>query len=98
MKILHVNCNYLDSMLHQTMINTLSKYGVENEVFVPIYSVEGHVLKTLEKYVKATVCFNKVDRFAFHIKQSKIYRTIKSLITSLRLTAFMHTPYSQMEM
>lgn len=77
MKILHVNCNYLDSMLHQTMINTLSKYGVENEVFVPIYSVEGHVVKTLEKYVKATVCFNKVDRFAFHIKQSKIYRAIK---------------------
>lgn len=77
MKILHVNCNYLDSMLHQTMIKTLSKYGVENEVFVPIYSVEGHVVKTLERYVKAKVCFNKVDRFAFHVKQSKIYRAIK---------------------
>lgn len=73
MKILHINCNYLDSMLHQTMTNTLENYGIKNEVFVPVYSIEGHIVKKVEKYVNIATCFNKYDRFLFHLKQNKIY-------------------------
>ena len=38
MKVLHINCNYLGSALHQSMIEKLDSLGIENTVFVPVYS------------------------------------------------------------
>lgn len=79
MKVLHINCNYLDSMLHQTMVNELRRAGVDNDVFVPVYNLDSHIVKQPENYVKVSACFKKRDRFLFHYKQHKIYTTVKSL-------------------
>ena len=76
MKVLHINCNYMDTWLHQTMVNTLEDLGIENRVFVPLYKIEGHIVKPKE-YVTATVCFKKWDRISYHYKQKKIYNKLK---------------------
>lgn len=42
MKVLHINCNYIGTTLHQLMIEELTRQGIENEVFVPskcIYTI-----------------------------------------------------------
>lgn len=76
MKILHVNCNYLDSWLHQTMVETLSSIGVENKVFVPVYSKDNHIVRPNENIV-VSECFKKWDRLFYDIKQKKIYEKIR---------------------
>lgn len=78
MQILHINCNYCISTLHQKMIIALQKAGVNNNVFVPVSNLgknnweiepirEAHVVK----------CFKKKDRLFFDYKQNKIYNAIK---------------------
>lgn len=75
MKILHINCNYMDSWLHQTMINTLENFAVENKVFVALYKKEGHMVEPND-YVNVAVCFRKWDRAIYHYKQHKIYKRL----------------------
>lgn len=77
MKVLHINCNYMDSWLHQTMVETLSKFNVDSEVFVPLYSLEGHIVKPNEN-VTTSVCFKKKDRIFFDYKQSKIIKSVEN--------------------
>ena len=76
MKILHINCNYMDSWLHQTMINELENLGVKNEVFVPVYSRDDHIVAP-NKNVNVAVCFSKIDRLFYHIKQKKIINRVR---------------------
>lgn len=76
MKVLHINCNYMDSWLHQNMIETLDSMGIENKVFVPLYQLDGHVVKP-NANVKPVVCFKKWDRIAYGYKQNKIISRIK---------------------
>lgn len=77
MRILHINCNYMDSWLHQNMIETLDTFGVKSEVFVPLYQLEGHVVKVNDN-VNPAVCFKKWDRIAYYHKQSKIINRVKA--------------------
>lgn len=76
MRVLHINCNYLGSALHQTMIEHLDKRGVENWVFVPTYDKNIAVLKINEN-VTVSECFKKWDRLFFDYKQRKIQRAME---------------------
>lgn len=75
MKILHINCNYLTTALHQTMVRHLSACGIENSVFAPAYSLNNCVIKP-DDYVTAAECFNKWDRINYHGKQKKIFAAV----------------------
>lgn len=66
----------MDSWLHQTMIDELENLGVKNEVFVPVYSNNGHIVIP-NKNVNVAVCFKKLDRMFYNIKQKKIKERVK---------------------
>lgn len=76
MHILHINCNYIRSALHQNMIEELNLLGIENEVFVPTYDRNTSIVN-VNSYVTISECFNKWDRIFFDYKQRKIIETIE---------------------
>ncbi len=76
MKVLHINCNYLGSALHQAMIEKLDSLGIENTVFVPVYSGTEAVI-TPNNQVVVSDCFRKRDRLLFDYKQKKIIAAIE---------------------
>lgn len=76
MKVLHINCNYLGTTLHQLMIERLDSFGIENTVFVPTFDGTKTVIKP-NKNVIAINCFNKWDRAVFQYKQKKILKAIE---------------------
>ena len=76
MRILHINCNYIGTNLHQLMIEKLDKMGIENEVFVPTYDKSISVIKP-NKNVYVSECFSKWDRLVFDYKQYKIIRAVE---------------------
>lgn len=76
MRILHINCNYIGTALHQLMIEKLDALGVENEVFVPTYDRNVAVIKP-NANVYVSECFNKCDRLLFDYKQVKIIKAIE---------------------
>lgn len=80
MKILHINCNYISTELHQTMLNHLSKLSVDSVVFSPISKYTVHRIKPNSNVV-AVNCFNKFDRYFFHLKQKKIRNALIKNIT-----------------
>lgn len=74
MRVLHINGNFLFTNLHQCMIKSLSKYGIDNSVFVPMYNKSLAVL-TPDDNVTVSECFNKWDKISFNYKQSKIFKS-----------------------
>lgn len=79
MNILHINCNYLSTTLHQLMVESLERQEIENTVFVPTYDEKCTVIKKNEN-VLVSQCFKKTDRFIFKNKQRKIFKAIDNLI------------------
>lgn len=75
MKVLHINCNYLTTVLHQTMIEHLNQTGVESVVFAPTYD-ETKAVITPNNQVVVRSCFRKSDRYFFQYKQLKIRRAL----------------------
>lgn len=71
MKVLHINCNYIGTTLHQLMIEELQEKGIENEVFVPTYDKKIATI-TPNNNVYVSECFKKWDRLAFDYKQKKL--------------------------
>lgn len=71
--VLHINCNYMTTKLHQVMINHLSK--VDNIVFAPI-SEKTKVVIDPNKNVIVSECFKKCDRFFYYYKQYKIFKSL----------------------
>lgn len=71
MRVLHINCNYMTTVLHQTMVEHLNKTGVESRVFAPVYDASLAVIRPKD-YVTVSECFNKWDRIHFGYKQRKI--------------------------
>ena len=80
MKILHINCNYLGTTLHQCMIEHLDAFGVNNTVFVPTYNPERAAIVP-NKNVVVSKCFRKWDRVIFDYKQKKIIKAVESDLT-----------------
>lgn len=79
MRILHINCNYIGTALHQTMIEHLENCGLENQVYVPTYDKSRAVIKPNQN-VLVSECFRKWDRLIFYYKQAKILKDIESKI------------------
>lgn len=75
MKILHLNCNYIDTELHQVMIEKLNRFKLKNIVFVPI-DVKRNLRRESSENIKIVRCFSKWDRLIFWYKQSKIYKQL----------------------
>lgn len=71
MRVLHINCNYLTTALHQTMIEHLDETGVDSHIFAPIYDASLAIIKPNQN-VTVSECFRKWDRIWFGYKQSKI--------------------------
>ena len=76
MKILHINCNYIGTTLHQLMMERLDDYGYENSVFVPTYSRKTAVIEPNDN-VCVSECFKKWDRLLFDYKQAKILKSVQ---------------------
>lgn len=76
MKVLHINCNYLDTTLHQCMVEHLDRLGVDNTVFVPTYGAKNHVISPNDN-VTVCRCFRKWDRLCFFYKQRKIQKALE---------------------
>ena len=76
MRILHINCNYIGTTLHQLMIEHLDQLGYDNQVFVPTYDKTLAVIKT-NANVCVSECFRKWDRLLFDYKQAKILQCLE---------------------
>lgn len=81
MKVLHINCNYLTTALHQTMLEHLDKENVDSLVFAPTFDANKAVIEPHENVI-VSECFNKWDRVFFDYKQSKIYSAIKKSVAA----------------
>lgn len=79
MRVLHINCNYIGTTLHQLMIENLDALGYENQVFVPTYDKKLSVIKP-NSNVCVCECFNKWDRLVFDYKQQKIKKGLEANI------------------
>ncbi len=75
MRILHINCNYILSNLHQTMIENLNKQDIQSDVFVPTYDANRSIVD-VKSYVRVVECFKKWDRLFYYKKQDKIIKAI----------------------
>ena len=77
MKVLHINCNYLGTTLHQCMVEHLDRLKVDSTVFVPTYNADNGTV-TPNNNVVVSKCFNKWDRIWFDYKQRKIQKALES--------------------
>lgn len=77
MKVLHINRNYITSPLHQVMMRNLVDIGVDGTVFAPTDDTSLSEIVP-DKNVVVSECFNRIDRFFFRIKQSKIFNAVVS--------------------
>ena len=84
MDVLHINCNYMTTVLHQTMTEHLGRTGVNNHVFAPVYDAALAVIKP-NSNVTVAECFQKWDRLNFDYKQHKI---MSALEKSIRVADF----------
>lgn len=76
MRVLHINCNYIGTTLHQLMSEKLDSIGHDNSVFVPTYDKKLSVIKTNDN-VLVCECFRKWDRLFFDYKQQKIRKALE---------------------
>lgn len=76
MNVLHINCNYMSTALHQTMIEHLDALGVNSKIFAPIYDENRSVIRPNSNVV-VSKCFKKNDRYLFYLKQSKIRKALE---------------------
>jgi len=76
MRVLHINCNYIETPLHQIMIQHLDELGGDNYIFAPTYDKNLSIISEREK-VCISECFNKWDRLLFDYKQKKIKKSVQ---------------------
>lgn len=75
-RILHINCNYILSSLHQCLIERLDSVELKNDVFVATYDKSRSIIRP-HKNVNIVECFHKWDRVNFRYKQAKICKSIE---------------------
>ena len=77
MKILHINRNYVDTLLHQLMVEQLERIGYANDVFVPrLYNEKAKIIPNSN--VSVCECFANWHKFFFFYKQRRIFRAAQS--------------------
>lgn len=79
MKVLHINCNYLTTALHQTMVNQLTDLGVQSVVFAPTYDTKMAIIRPNENVI-VSQCFDKWDRVLYAYKQKKIIAAVEHTV------------------
>ena len=77
MKVLHINCNYMTTALHQTMIENLDHY-TENAVYCPVVRGGKAIVKP-NGNVKSVECFSQINRVFYFVKQYKIRKKIQEI-------------------
>lgn len=83
MRVLHINCNYIYTTLHQNMVLELKKLGIINHVFAPVsYSSKGIITPIEEAHI--VECFGRKDRIVFDYKQKKILAALKKDISNMQ--------------
>ncbi len=80
MNILHINCNYVTSKLHKTMIDHFNDPEIKNTVFVPVSDRHNTTSNLYTDSLFVINCFNKYDRMFYHYKQKKIINKLKENI------------------
>lgn len=78
MKILHINCNYIGTKLHRSMIEHLNLFGIESTVYTPVCEKENEDVTTQDCQVIVSKCFKKWHRVFFDYKQELIFRDLQS--------------------
>lgn len=71
LKILHINSNYIYTLLHQNMIESLNKKSIYNDVYVPTYYGHKTSVKCNDNVI-VSECYKKYQRYFFFYKQKKI--------------------------
>ncbi len=79
LKVLHLNCDYIWTTLHQKMMMGFAPFDIENTVFSPVRTKEGASI-TYNNNEIIEVCFSKLDRFFYMRKQKKIIKTVENII------------------
>lgn len=80
MKVLHINCNYITTALHQLMVEKLDEFDVKSTVFVPTYSKALSVINPNPNVI-VSECFKKWDRLFFDYKQRKIFNSVQDKVS-----------------
>lgn len=83
MKILHINSYYARDKFYKNLTDILSEHNVKSTVYLP---VSRDLSKENFDYGSNTViskCFNKIDRFLYKYKYSKIYKDIQRKVNIL---------------
>ena len=78
MNILHINCNYMTTSLHQKMVENLDNY-TDNTVFCPVSKNCIPVIKPNNNVVSVE-CFKPIDRLFYFKKQNQIFKSIEKNI------------------
>ena len=89
MKVLHINCNYIGTTLHQLMVEELGHNGYDNQVYVPTYNRKISVIETNDNVI-VSECFKKWDRLIFDYKQMKIMRDLQKKVEDFSKFNFIH--------
>ncbi len=76
MKILHICSYYLGTKLYQNLFNALEKSNIKEDIYV--FTDKQH--KIGSEYplnVHISRCYNKIDRYIFHLKHLKVLKDIQ---------------------
>jgi glycosyltransferase involved in cell wall biosynthesis len=79
MKILNINSYYYSSSVHRQLQKSLEELQLDLFTYVPVargYMPRGECQYGHEEQVKRVECYNKNDRYIFHIKHHKILNNL----------------------
>lgn len=79
MNVLHINCNYVTSKLHKTMLEHYTDSEIKNTVFSPV-STGADIKEESGGSVYIRKCFNNYDRLLYYVKQRKIYEELMKTV------------------
>lgn len=75
MRLLHINSYYSSSAFYKNLYDEQQKNGLDIEVYVPV-SYGFNQESNYGTYTTISETYNKYDRFIFHLKHSKISKSI----------------------
>ncbi len=78
MKVLHINCNYVTTSLHATMISHMNNL-TDNTVFCPVRKGMNYPMH-FDDNVVVSECFSSLDRVFYYVKQNKLFQSINTLM------------------
>ena len=83
MKVLNINSYYYSSSVHRELQNVILAQGIDSVTYVPLvkgYVARDECLYESQDNVQISECYNKLDKYFFHVKHNKILDDIKQRI------------------